>query len=79
MRVAFLTEKMALGYGVEVVVESVGDTEATAIERLRAGERLGKVTAELAAAGAEADAMTGLFGRWVSLGLVVSCRSSPSP
>lgn len=64
--------------GFEVVVESVGATEASAIERLRAGERLGEVTAALAAAGAEADGVGRLFARWASKGLVVSCRPAES-
>jgi hypothetical protein len=61
--------------GLEVVAESVDEHEADAIERLRAGQRLGEVTAALDAAGAEADAVAGLFARWTSLGLVASCHS----
>jgi hypothetical protein len=60
--------------GFEVVAESVDEHEAAAIEHLRAGQRLGEVTAALDAAGAEADAVAGFFGRWASLGLAVSCR-----
>jgi hypothetical protein len=60
--------------GFEVVAESVDEHEAAAIERLRAGQPLGEVTAALDAAGAEADAVSGFFGRWASLGLAVSCR-----
>jgi hypothetical protein len=60
--------------GFEVVEESVGEIEATAVEGLRAGAGLGEVTASLAAAGARADAVSRLFARWVSLGLVVSCE-----
>jgi hypothetical protein len=65
--------------GFEVMVESVGDTEARAIERLQAGERLGEVTAGLANAGAEGGEVVGLFARWTSLGLVVSCGPLRSP
>ncbi len=60
--------------GFEVVVESIGEVEAEAIERLRAGAPLGDTTARLAGAGVEAGALFELFGRWVSLGLVVACR-----
>lgn len=60
--------------GFEVVVESIGDVEAEAIERLRAGAPLGNTTARLAGAGARAGALFELFGRWVSLGLIVACR-----
>lgn len=59
--------------GFEVVAESVDEREADAIERLRAGQRLGEVTAALDEAGAEAGAVAGLFARWTSLGLLVSC------
>jgi hypothetical protein len=61
--------------GFEVAVETVEAIEALAIERLLAGDRLGEVTAHLAAAGAEVDAVAHLFGRWASLGLVAACRS----
>ena len=60
--------------GYEVVVESIGDVEADAIERLRAGASLGDTTARLAGAGVAAGALVELFGRWASLGLVVACR-----
>jgi len=63
----------------EVVVESVGAAEAEAIESLQNRELLGDVTAKLAGSGAEPGSVVGFFGRWVSLGLVVSCEISPSP
>ncbi len=62
--------------GFEVVVESVGAAEAQAIESLQNRELLGEVTAKLAGSGAEPGSVVGFFGRWVSLGLVVSCESS---
>jgi len=63
--------------GFEVVVESIGVAEAEAIESLQNREPLGEVTAKLAGSGAEPGSVIGFFGRWVSLGLVVSCEVSP--
>jgi hypothetical protein len=63
--------------GFEVVEESVDETEATAIQQLRAGGDLGEVTASLAAAGVRAETVNTLFGRWVSVGLVASCEPCP--
>jgi hypothetical protein len=60
--------------GFEVVVESIAEVEAEAIERLRAGTPLGDTIAHLAGAGVGARTVSELFGRWVSLGLVVACR-----
>jgi len=60
--------------GFDVVVESIGKAEAEAIGSLRNRERLGEVTTKLAGLGADADSVVGFFGRWVSLGLVVSCE-----
>jgi hypothetical protein len=62
--------------GFEVVVESIGAAEAEAVEALQNRERLGEVTATLAASGADPESVVGFFGRWVSLGLVVSCERS---
>ncbi len=62
--------------GFEVVTESIGETEASAFERLCAGQPLGEVTAALAREGAEPNVVSGLFGRWVALGLVVFCPES---
>ena len=63
--------------GFEVVVESIGAAEAEAAELLRNRDLLGEVTAKLAGSGAEPGSVVGFFGRWVSLGLVVSCEISP--
>jgi hypothetical protein len=60
--------------GFEVVVESIGEVEAGAIERLHAGGPLGDTAARLAGAGVEAGAVFELFGRWISLGLIAACR-----
>ncbi len=65
--------------GFEVVTESIGETEASALVCLRAGQRLGEVAAALDRSGAESDVVSGLFRRCVALGLVVSCRPSGSP
>lgn len=62
--------------GFEVVVESIGAVEAEAIDSLQDRELLGEVTAKLADSGAEPGSVVELFGRWVSLGLVVSCEQS---
>ncbi len=62
--------------GFEVVVESIGAAEAEVVELLRNGEWLGEATAKLAGSGAEPGTVAGFFGRWVSLGLVVSCERS---
>jgi hypothetical protein len=64
--------------GFEVIVESIGAAEAEAIESLQNREPLGDVTAKLASSGAEPESVIGFFGRWVSLGLTVSCEVSPS-
>jgi hypothetical protein len=61
----------------EVVVESIGADEAEAIESLKNRELLGEVTAKLSGSGAEPGSVVDFFGRWVSLGLVVSCEISP--
>jgi hypothetical protein len=63
----------------EVVVESIGAAEAEAIGSLQNRNSLGSVTAKLAESGADPGPVVGFFGRWVSLGLVVSCESSPRP
>jgi len=63
--------------GFEVAVESIGAAEAEAVESLQNRELLGEVTAKLAGPGAEPGSVIGFFGRWVSLGLVVSCEVSP--
>jgi hypothetical protein len=62
--------------GFEVVVESIGAVEAETVESLQNRELLGDVTAKLAGSGAEPGSVVGFFGRWVSLGLVVSCERS---
>ena len=62
--------------GFEVVVESIGAAEAEAVESLQNRELLGEVTAKLAGSGAEPGSVVGFFGRWVSLGLVVSFEPS---
>jgi hypothetical protein len=59
----------------EVVVESIGAVEAEAVASLRDREPLGEVTAKLADAGADPGSVVGYFGRWASLGLVVSCEA----
>jgi hypothetical protein len=63
--------------GFEVAVESIGADEAEAIDLLQNLEMLGEATAKLAESGAEPGSVVGFFGRWVSLGLVVSCEISP--
>jgi hypothetical protein len=65
--------------GYEVVVESIGAAEAEAVGSLQNRELLGEVTAKLAGSGAEPGSVVGFFGRWVSLGLVVSCEIAPPP
>lgn len=62
--------------GFEVVVESIGAAEAEAIASLRDRAPLGEVAAKLADAGAEPQSVAEYFGRWASLGLVVSCEAS---
>jgi len=63
--------------GFEVVVESIGADEAKAIDLLQNLELLGEATVKLAESGAEPGSVVGFFGRWVSLGLVVSCEILP--
>ena len=63
--------------GFEVAVESIGAAEAKAIASLQNQESLGEVTQKLAGTGAEPGSVAGFFGRWVSLGLVISCEASP--
>jgi hypothetical protein len=63
--------------GFEVAVESIGAAEAKAIASLQNQESLGEVTQKLAGTGAEPGSVAEFFGRWVSLGLVVSCEVSP--
>lgn len=63
--------------GFDVVVESIEAAEAEAVGSLQNRELLGEVTAKLAGSGAEPGSAVGFFGRWVSLGLVVSCEISP--
>ncbi|MBW2493823.1 MAG: putative DNA-binding domain-containing protein [Deltaproteobacteria bacterium] len=65
--------------GFDVVVESIESAEAEAMASLQSGVVLGEVTAALADSGAEREAVAGYFGRWASLGLVVSCELSPLP
>lgn len=65
--------------GFDVVVESVEAAEADAVASLRGGELLGEVAAKLADSGAEPAAVSGYFGRWSALGLVVSCEACPLP
>ncbi|MFQ5352542.1 MAG: hypothetical protein ACE5D3_05655, partial [Candidatus Binatia bacterium] len=59
--------------GFEVVREAISEHEAIALEELLRGATLGEAVAELAKAGAEADAVTGFFSRWAGLGLVTRC------
>ena len=65
--------------GFEVVAESIGAAEAEAVQSLQNREALGEATAKLAGSGAEPESVVGFFGRWVSLGLVVSCEISSPP
>ena len=65
--------------GFEVVVESIEADEAGLIASLREGELLGEVTEKLAASGAAPKSVGAYFGRWTSLGLVVSCEVAPLP
>jgi len=58
--------------GFEVVVESIGEVEAEAIERLRAGGPLGDTITRLAGAGVGAQTVFELFGRWISIGLIAA-------
>jgi len=62
----------------DVIVESIGAAEAEAVRSLKNNELLGEVTAKLAAAGTEPESVVGYFGRWASLGLVVTCEVSPA-
>lgn len=64
--------------GFEVVLESIGEVEAEAIERLCAGELLGDTIARLAGAGVGAQTLFELFGRWVSVGLIAACQAPSS-
>ena len=65
--------------GFEVAAESIGAAEAKAVTSLQNRALLGEVTAKLAGSGADPGSVVGFFGRWVSLGLVVSCEISPPP
>jgi len=65
--------------GFDVVVESIEAAEAEAVASLQSGELLGEVAVKLADSGAEPEAVAGYFGRWASLGLVVSCEACPLP
>lgn len=58
--------------GFEVVCESIGEAEATAIQALLGGATLGDVSERLSAA--DAGTVAASFARWVHAGLVVSCR-----
>lgn len=60
--------------GFEVVVESIGEIEAEAVERLLAGAPLGDTMARLAGSGVTPETVFEFFGRLFSLGLIVSCR-----
>jgi len=62
--------------GFEVVVESIGVAEAEAVASLQDRAPLGVVAAKLAEAGTEPESVAEYFGRWASLGLVVSCEVS---
>jgi hypothetical protein len=60
--------------GLDVVTRAVDGAEAEALERLLAGERLGRVTDDLAERGADAGAVSALFAGWARSGLVADCR-----
>ena len=60
--------------GLDVVTRAVDGVEAEALERLLAGERLGRVTSDLAERGADAGAVSALFAGWVGAGLIADCR-----
>jgi hypothetical protein len=60
--------------GLDVVTRAIDGVEAEALERLLAGEPLGRVTADLAERGADAGAVSALFAGWVGSGLVADCR-----
>jgi hypothetical protein len=58
----------------EVVTRAVEDAEAEALDRLLAGEPLGRVAVSLAERGADADAVSSYFATWARSGLVADCR-----
>jgi len=66
--------------GFDVRCESIAEGEAAAIESLAQGGCLGEVITELAARGADADAVGEWFGRWVQLGMIAHLAGRcPSP
>jgi hypothetical protein len=58
--------------GLEVVCESIGAGEATAIEALLDGARLGEVSQRMAST--DAGTFAAHFARWLRTGLIVACR-----
>jgi hypothetical protein len=63
----------------DVVTRVVDDTEAEALDLLLAGEPLGRVVADLAARGANADAVSSHFAAWARSGLIAHCRVRSRP
>jgi len=64
--------------GFDVSTRTVDPSEALSLVRLGEGATLGEVMAELADAGASADAVVALFAGWAQLGLVISCGPAHS-
>jgi hypothetical protein len=58
---------------VRVVTAVITFAEATVLEALLRGDRLGAVTERLAAGGVEGGTVTGWLAGWVARGLVASC------
>jgi hypothetical protein len=58
----------------DVVTRAVDDGEAAALALLLAGAPLGRVAADLAGRGAQADAVSAYFAGWAGAGLIAGCR-----
>ena len=59
--------------GYAVLCESLDDAEAHALGALLGGETLGAVIAALAERGEDPAAVSALFARWTSLGMITDC------
>jgi len=61
----------------DVVTRVVDGVEAEALERLLAGESLGRVTGALAERGVDGGAVSAHFSGWAQAGLVAACCLAP--
>jgi hypothetical protein len=62
--------------GFEVVTEALDEVETGISEALLEGRTIGDVMSAVAARGADAGSVLGLFSRFATLGLIAECRSA---